>query len=82
MIWEEGLHSKFVHSEDNPQQDNYGEPYLDGDPLALEDFIKSLLKQQRESCKNHICNVDTYLIPQEMVELENAILNAPEPQCT
>ena len=54
MSWQEELKSKFVHSEDNPSQDNYGECFLDGDPLKLEDFITSLLEKQRESCADRI----------------------------
>jgi len=45
MNWEEGIDQKFVKREDNPSQDNYSEPYLDGNPLELIGFIHSLLKQ-------------------------------------
>jgi len=75
-MWQEELYSKFVNSEDNPLQDNYGECFLDGDPLELETFITSLLKKQREICG------DVYLRYESTYEPKTAkaILNAPEPK--
>ena len=57
-MWQEELYSKFVNSEDNPLQDNYGECFLDGDPLELETFITSLLKKHRDNILNQFTDME------------------------
>ena len=74
MTWQQDFYNKFVHSEYNPSQDNYGEAYLDGDPFELETFITSLLKKQRENCyKNYL-----HGFSDDKDWDKNAILNAPD----
>ena len=78
MKWEDELKKKFVKSESNPDQDNYGETYLDGDILELETFIKSLLKKQRERCSDEVFK----WLESDMREgtYEEIIENSPEPK--
>jgi len=58
MIWKDKLYKKFVEREANPEQCNYCEPYLDGDPLELEDFITSLLKKQSDNILNQFTDME------------------------
>jgi len=58
MTWQQDFYNKFVHSEYNPSQDNYGEAYLDGDPFELETFITSLLKKQRDNILNQFTDME------------------------
>jgi len=88
MTWQQDFYNKFVHSEYNPSQDNYGEAYLDGDPFELETFITSLLKKQRESCFQSLIQAKlpegTMSFPEwnyskmNQMQVRDYILNAPD----
>ena len=80
MELKEEFEKKFVKSESDGSQSNYGETYIDADYYELwtwiEQKIKEACKEQREICYERSREIGFG----EIEDVEDAILNAPEPK--